>query len=127
MTVDEFKELLNVWKIRSWLCNHDFSCDDSVIEESIFLFESDYRRWYPNDLHICVYHLSNTPQLIAMLLYRISRLLYIKGLDRCAGGVFATCPTYWSNRIVFLRRYWFGIQNQSWSWYCDRRSLQNWE
>lgn len=85
MTVDEFKELLNVWKIHSWLCNHDFSCDDSVIEESIFLFESDYRRWYPNDLHICVYHLSNTPQLIAMLLYRISRLLYIKGLDRCGG------------------------------------------
>lgn len=81
MTVEEFKNLLVECKDHSWLYNHDFSCDDSVIEESILLFESDYKRWYPNDSCVYVYNLRNTPQLIAMLLYRISRLLYIRGLN----------------------------------------------
>lgn len=81
MTVENFKELLTEWKEHSWVCNLDFVCDDSVIEESIVLFESDYRRWYPNHSYICVDNLRKTPQLIAMLLYRISRLLYIRGLD----------------------------------------------
>lgn len=81
MTVEEFKELLNGWKNHSWLCNHNFQCEDSIIHESIVSFESDYKRWYPNDSCISIYNLQNTPQLIAMLLYRISRSLYINELS----------------------------------------------
>ena len=85
MTVEEFKELLNGWKTHSWLCNHDFQCEDSVIHESIVRFDSDYKRWYPNDSFISVSNLQKTPQLIAMLLYRISRCLYINDLYAYGG------------------------------------------
>lgn len=81
MTVEEFKELLNGWKNHSWLCNHDFYCEDSIIRESIVSFESDYKRWYPNDSCISLPNLQKTPQLIAMLLYRMSRALYINELS----------------------------------------------
>ena len=80
MTVEEFKELLNGWKNHSWLYNHDFQCDDYIIRESIMTFEYDYKRWYPNDSCIIISNLQKTPQLIAMLLYRVSRNLYIKQL-----------------------------------------------
>lgn len=54
MTVEEFKELLSEWKNHSWLCNHDFQCNDSLINESIITFESDFKRWYPNDTCISI-------------------------------------------------------------------------
>lgn len=44
MTVDEFKGLLHEWKEHSWLCSHDFTCDDAIIAQSIAIFESDYKR-----------------------------------------------------------------------------------
>ena len=81
MTVNEFKSLLNDWKSHSWLHNHDFQCDYTIIEQSIKNFESDYKRWYPNDSDINLFNVKNTPQLISMLLYRISRALYVNNLD----------------------------------------------
>lgn len=86
MTVEEFKGLLNEWTSHSWLHNQDFRCDDAIIEQSIIDFELDYKRWYPNDSSISVYNFQKTPQLIAMLLYRISRALYISDLES-GGGV----------------------------------------
>ena len=80
MNVDEFKGLLYEWKEHSWLCNHDFTCDDALIYQSIACFWTDYKRWYPNDSFIETSRLRNTPQLIAMLLYRISRALYLSEL-----------------------------------------------
>lgn len=85
MIVEEFKGLLNEWTSHSWLHNQDFRCDDSIIEQSIIDFELDYKRWYPNDSCISVSNFQKTPQLIAMLLYRISRALYIRDLE--PGGV----------------------------------------
>ena len=85
MTVEEFKGLLNEWTSHSWLHNHDFQCDDVIIEQSIIKFESDYKRWYPNDSCINILNLQKTPQLIAMLLYRISRALYISDLNYLGG------------------------------------------
>lgn len=64
----EFRKLLDIWTSNSWLCSHDFKCDDQIIEESIRVFQSDYSRWYPNDRTINVYNIQYTPQLIAMLL-----------------------------------------------------------
>lgn len=80
MTVLEFRKLLDIWTSNSWLCSHDFKCDDQIIEESIRVFQSDYSRWYPNDRTINVYNIQYTPQLIAMLLYRISRNVYLSDL-----------------------------------------------
>ena len=80
MTVEEFKGLLNEWTSHSWLYNQDFRCDDAIIEQSIIDFELDYKRWYPKDSCISVCNFKKTPQLIAMLLYRISRALYISDL-----------------------------------------------
>lgn len=95
MNVEEFKGLLDDWKNHSWLYNHDFKCDDAIIADSIENFELDYRRWYPNDSCISIFNLQKTPQLIAMLLYRISRVLHIKDLS--GGGkrfLLASCQTY---------------------------------
>ena len=81
MTVEEFKGLLNEWTSHSWLHNHEFQCDDAIIAQSIIDFESDYRRWYPNDSCISILNFQKTPQLIAMLLYRISRALYLNNSE----------------------------------------------
>lgn len=31
MTVLEFRKLLDIWTSNSWLCSHDFKCDDQII------------------------------------------------------------------------------------------------
>ena len=98
MTVEDFKGLLHEWKEHSWLCNHDFTCDDGIIYQSIACFETDYNRWYPNESVIDISRLRNTPQLIAMLLYRVSRVLYIRELS--GGGkrcLLAFSKTYWTD------------------------------
>ena len=84
----EFRKLLDIWTSNSWLCSHDFKCDDQIIEESIRVFQSDYSRWYPNDRTINVYNIQYTPQLIAMLLYRISRNVYLSNLKSNVYGGF---------------------------------------
>lgn len=80
MNVEEFRGLLDDWKNHSYLYNQDFQCDDSIIAESIVNFEPDYKRWYPNDSCISISNLQKTPQLIAMLSYGTSRVLYINNL-----------------------------------------------
>ena len=103
MTVEEFKGLLNEWTSHSWLHNQDFRCDDTIIEQSIIDFEPDYKRWYPNDSCISVYNFQKTPQLIAMLLYRISRALYISDLEPgCKRCLLSSCKAHWTNRAILF-------------------------
>lgn len=80
MNVESFKTLLCEWVNHSWLSSLNFDCEDKYINEAIVTFESDYRRWFPNDSNIDVYKLKTTPQLISMLLYRVSRVLHIRDL-----------------------------------------------
>lgn len=77
MTVSDFRTLLKIWVSGSWLSDHNFICDDILIEKAIQIFKKDYQRWYVNDEDIDAHKLSETPQLISMLLYRISREIYL--------------------------------------------------
>ena len=100
MDVEDFKTLLSEWVGHSWLHGLDFDCEDRFINEAIVNFETDYLRWFPNDSAIDTYKLKTTPQLISMLLYRVSRVLYISNLDGRRGGkrfLFSSCKTYWSD------------------------------
>lgn len=87
MNVSDFKSLLNTWVSNSWLINHDFSCEDNHIEQGINVFWKDYLRWFPNDYQIRLDKLNETPQLIAMLLYRIAREIHLNnnGLSTYGG------------------------------------------
>lgn len=85
MNVSDFRELLRLWISNSWLSNLDFTCDDSLIERAFLIFRKDYQRWYAGDIDI--QKLIETPQLIAVLLYRISREIYLNSSStKCYGG-----------------------------------------
>ena len=77
----EFEELLDSIVSHSWLCRYFFNCSSDIIEDSIQCFYSDYIRWYPNDTSIDVSKLKYIPQLLAILLYRISRNLYLRDIE----------------------------------------------
>lgn len=76
LDVERLRGLISAWKDRSWLSGFSFGCDDSVLSIAIGAFMPDYRRWYPDDPSVDVQKLIRTPQLIAILLYRISHTLH---------------------------------------------------
>lgn len=110
MTVSEFKSLLDTWVGHSWLSNHDFSCEDKHIEQGINVFWKDYLRWFPDDYQINLDKLNETPQLIAMLLYRIAREIHLNNtLSNSYGGggkfFFIVSSSYRSDRNLLFGRY----------------------
>lgn len=76
LDAEQLRGLVSVWKDRSWLSRFSFGCSDSVLNFAIDAFRSDYNRWFPDDSTIDIRKLIRTPQLIAMLLYRISHTLH---------------------------------------------------
>ena len=77
----DFYQILDSLVSHSWLNHHCFDCSSDIIEESICNFFLDYARWYPNDSCIDFQKLKYTPQLMAVLFYRISRNLYLRDLE----------------------------------------------
>lgn len=73
MDVREIKDYLLGIKNKTWLSRHDFRCDDHVYEKALADFRHDYRRYYPDDSCIRLDRIDYTPQLIAIICYRLAR------------------------------------------------------
>lgn len=61
---------------KSYLPEEYFRIDNEVYQEALDLFVEDYLRWY--DGPIDINRLYTTPQLVAMLCYRIARIIHCK-------------------------------------------------
>lgn len=70
MTVTELRNFISHLKKHTWLSDQNFDCPDCILKKSILQFQDDYNRWYPGI--ISTSKLLITPQLIAMILYRIA-------------------------------------------------------
>ena len=60
--------------------------DPGIYAEALDIFSHDYLRWYPNDNEIDVDKLILTPQLHAILTYRIARLFFLGKEAGCGMG-----------------------------------------
>lgn len=69
-----------------------FDKDSSTIRRATEDFVADYLRWYPDDTRFDYYKLLVTPQLGAILCYRISHV--INKLQKKGGGKY-----FWHNRL----------------------------
>lgn len=77
MTEKQCFELINQWKDKTYLYKFKLTFYPHIYEEALQIFKQDYARWFPNDLIIDINKLDLTPQLHAILTYRIARLLYL--------------------------------------------------
>lgn len=73
ISVDELRHLIAIWSKGSWLSQNNFECPDHVLIQALHEFQSDYTRWYCGD--VIKEKISVTPQLIAILMYRIAHII----------------------------------------------------
>lgn len=77
MNVLDLKNTIVSLYKETWLHSSDFDCSDSILLKSLDEFQSDYNRWYSGSIELeklCI-----TPQLLAVLMYRISHNINIFG------------------------------------------------
>lgn len=79
MDIREIKDYLLSIKNMTWLYRHDFKCDDNVYENALADFRHDYLRYYPDDSCIRLCRIEESPQLIAIICYRLARHEFIRG------------------------------------------------
>ena len=77
MSPNELKNLIQVWIRNSYLNELSFDVTDEILNHAIISFKEDYLRWHPSDEHILQKRVERNPQLIAILLYRISHIMYV--------------------------------------------------
>ena len=77
MTAKECFDLINQWKAKSFLSRCELMYDSAIYGKTVDIFWLDYIRWYPNDTEIDLNNLILTPQLHAILTYRIARLFFL--------------------------------------------------
>ena len=106
LTADTLRGKVRQWADGTWLKDMRFACSDGVYAQAIENFAADYARWYPADDEIDLAKLEHTPQLIAVLMYRIARLLYLEGCEPWAADEFSLlgreighCELYYSASI----------------------------
>lgn len=86
MNSEQLYLLIQNWLNKLWISDLHISYNHQIFKKAINIFYFDYLRWFPNDKSIIIDKLLLTPQLIAILCYRISRLYYIDEIDG-GGGV----------------------------------------
>lgn len=74
--LNQFKKFLTDIQKTVYLRKEYFRISDMILERSIRAFEKDYARWYPNTI-ISTENLYITPQLVAILCYRIAREIFL--------------------------------------------------
>lgn len=74
--LNQFKKFLTDIQKTVYLRKEYFCISDMILERSIRAFEKDYARWYPNTI-ISTENLYITPQLVAILCYRIAREIFL--------------------------------------------------
>lgn len=72
MGLTEIRDFVESLTEKSYLPKDFFQIDDLILQTSIEDFKGDYTRWYPEDHRINITRLWITPQLIALLCYRIA-------------------------------------------------------
>lgn len=80
--IQEVSTYINQWKNSTYLSNYDFTCKEALLENALNTFQTDYNRWFEGNIDmnkVCL-----TPQLQAVLCYRIAHNVYIDG-----GGFFS--------------------------------------
>lgn len=70
--LDSIEIVLAVLIRKSYIPGKYFHVNKALLQESTAVFRSDYDRWYPRSGSVDIDRLFTTPQLIAMLCYRIS-------------------------------------------------------
>lgn len=71
----ELQECLNHLTKKSYLPTEYFKVDPEIIQTASHIFKTDYCRWFPSEKSYRLEKLITTPQLIAMLCYRISHII----------------------------------------------------
>lgn len=64
--------VLKRWIGSCWLSAYELKYDERIYTEALCEFISDYARWYPDDEKIDLLRLEMTPQLHAVLTYRLA-------------------------------------------------------
>lgn len=70
--------LLGGWLSKTYLSEEVFEYDESIFNAGLSEFYYDYRRWYPDDDTVDPHKLTLTPQLHAILTYRLTRRWYVE-------------------------------------------------
>lgn len=68
--------LLTGWLEHSYLAEYSLEYDAGIYQQGIQQFEGDYARWFPDDGAINRHRLQLTPQLHAVLAYRLAHLFW---------------------------------------------------
>lgn len=112
MTAKDCFDLMCQWKEASFLSRFELEYEPRVYAEAVDIFSHDYQRWYPNDTDIDIDKLILTPQLHAILTYRIARLFFLGKEAGCEnigqkdilsniGRVNGLCELYYSAEIGY--------------------------
>ena len=123
MTGQDCFDLINLWKEKSYLSKFELVYDPCIYAEALDIFSHDYLRWYPNDNGIDVDKLILTPQLHAILTYRIARLFFLGKEAGCGMGqkdIFEYRPNDRFVRALLFCGNRVGIEDKSWNRSCGR-------
>ena len=95
MLVNTLQENINEWKNHSYLAKYKFDCDDRILQDALDIFQSDYNRWYVGNIDFNKINI--TPQLQAVLCYRIAHNIYSQKKYTCRGGFSRFIFSAWKN------------------------------
>lgn len=105
MTEAEIYRLLTDWMVHSYLADYPLEYDGEIYGQAVQQFREDYARWFPHDNEISRKHLQLTPQLHAVLTYRLAHLFWKSGREDQAqllsllGRVNGQIEIYYSSEI----------------------------
>lgn len=80
MNSEQLYDLFQSWLKILWCSNFKIEYNKEIFDKVIRVFQYDYLRFYPNDKTIDLEKLQLTPQLIAVLCYRISNLYHTNNI-----------------------------------------------
>lgn len=84
MYEQEIHRLLQEWLEHSYLAEYRLEYDAVIYRQALQQFGGDYARWFPADAAIDRHHLQLTPQLHAVLTYRLAHLFWKAGREQQA-------------------------------------------
>lgn len=97
--------LLEEWKSKTYLSGQNVIFEKNIFAQAVKTFFKDYHRWYPDDNTIDLFKLVNTPQLHAILTYRLAHLFYKANDEKTAqilsqlGRINGQIEIYYSSQI----------------------------
>lgn len=106
MSSEQLFKLLQNWVKKLWFDELNISYHPQILDNAIATFYHDYLRWFPEDKKINIEKLLLTPQLIAVLCYRISRCYHIEEIDNRGGYYIYNRQIDWPNRNLLFSRNW---------------------